>query len=89
MAVVSTIEVFVERTSPYACKTKEVQQLVDRKIDVIKKSNLVRDKAIYKKWVKDRELDEYASFHNMNLVRITDVEFYKNQYDCIEKVSNG
>jgi very-short-patch-repair endonuclease len=59
---------------------------LDRPIDEIRQSTKVRDTVIYKKWVKDRELDVYMIDRGLKLVRITDVQFSKNPQGCINTV---
>ena len=59
---------------------------LDRDIDVIKSSTRIRDQAIYKKWLKDRELDTYVDINKLRLIRITDVEFKTNPQSCLFKI---
>lgn len=59
---------------------------LDRSIDEIKKSSKPRDKAIYEKWLKDRELDEYMIKNHMKLVRITDKEFEQSSSNCLNRL---
>lgn len=53
---------------------------------MIQGSQKPRDQAIYKKWCKDRELDEYAKTNGMKLIRITDEEFKVDPKKCLLKV---
>jgi hypothetical protein len=59
---------------------------LDRPLDEIKNSLKPRDIAIYKKWIKDRELDIYMTERNMRLVRITDSDFRSDPFACISRV---
>lgn len=51
---------------------------LDRPIEVIRASNLVRDKAIVKKWETDRVQDAWFTSNGLRLIRVTDVQF-KNE----------
>lgn len=61
---------------------------LDRPIDEIRSSSGKRDQAIYGKWLKDRELDDYAIKNNMRLIRVTDAEFKSEPQACLLKISN-
>ena len=65
---------------------------LDRPIELIKASSGKRDRAIYLKWIKDRELDDYVVKQGIRLVRITDVEFDADPRACLLRIvgnSNG
>jgi hypothetical protein len=47
---------------------------LNRPIEMIKESTRPRDQAIYKKWLSDREQNEWFKEHNMRLLRFTDKE---------------
>jgi len=59
---------------------------LDRNLEEIKSSEKIRDKAIYNKWVKDRQLDEYILKHGKKLVRITDKMFNLDPQICFERI---
>jgi hypothetical protein len=59
---------------------------LDRSIEVIKASTQPRDMSIYKKWVKDRELDAYAIKNGMTLIRVTDIEFKADPQACLFRI---
>lgn len=59
---------------------------LDRPIELIRESSKRHDVAIYNKWSKDRELDEYAIENKMKLVRITDIEFKQDPLACLRKI---
>lgn len=61
---------------------------LDRDISIIRESTKPRDKAIYNKWLNDREQDTWFRCHNLKLIRITDVEFKLNPTMCIERIQN-
>lgn len=59
---------------------------LDRPVELIRKSSKKHDVAIYSKWSKDRELDEYAIENKMRLIRVTDIEFKQNPLACLRKI---
>lgn len=50
---------------------------LDRPIDVISEHKTKRDAQIHKKWLTDREQDQWFRERQLNLIRLTDVQFYK------------
>lgn len=59
---------------------------LDRPIEQIKESNSYRDKIIYEKWVKDRELDTVMQIRGIRLIRITDKMFKESIENCLNAV---
>jgi hypothetical protein len=59
---------------------------LDRNIEIIKEFKTSCDQAIYKKWLKDRELDDYVNNNKIRLVRITDFEYFKDKDACLQKI---
>lgn len=62
---------------------------LDRPIEVIKSSMNKRDKAIYDKWVKDREFDAYVAKRGLRLVRVTDKEYVTDLRSCLFKIQGS
>lgn len=50
---------------------------LDRPIEVISEHRTKRDAQIHKKWLTDREQDRWFREQGLNLIRLTDVQFYK------------
>lgn len=59
---------------------------LDRPIELIRASKLVRDQAIVKKWETDRKQDEWFATQRLRLVRITDMDLRASADACAEKV---
>ena len=59
---------------------------LDRPLEQIRTSLKTRDKAIYLKWVKDRELDTYVSKQGLRLIRITDVMYKNDPQICLKMI---
>lgn len=59
---------------------------LDRPVEEIKNSNTKRNIAIYKKWTIDREQDEWFLKVSKRLVRITDIEFKKDEDACLQRI---
>lgn len=47
---------------------------LDRDIELIKQSSSPRDKAIYRKYLRDRQLDEFVIKNQIKFFRMTDIE---------------
>lgn len=63
---------------------------LDRPIELIRASNLVRDKAIVKKWETDRKQDAWFPANRLRLVRVTDIQFKSNpKATIVELTSNA
>lgn len=50
---------------------------LDRPIEVVAEHRTKRDVQIHKKWLTDRKQDQWFSECQLNLIRLTDVQFYK------------
>jgi hypothetical protein len=59
---------------------------LDRPIEQIGASTKPHDRAIYEKWLKDRELDAFMNERNMRFIRITDRDFKLDPASCLRRV---
>jgi very-short-patch-repair endonuclease len=59
---------------------------LDRPIEVIAEHKTKRDVQIHKRWIVDREQNQWFSANNLRLIRITDKEFKKDQNLCMRKI---
>lgn len=59
---------------------------LDRPLELVKESTSAHGKMIYKKWLTDREQDEWALESNAHLIRITDVEYKEDPQTCLSRI---
>lgn len=59
---------------------------LDRPIDEIRQSDKGRDKAIYRKWLVDRQQEKWFKDQGKRLVRITDKQFLSNSEESLTRL---
>ena len=56
---------------------------LNRPLEQIRQSQTKRDVSIFAKWQDDRQFDVWCKNNNLNLIRITDEQFRKNDLSVL------